>query len=262
MTRTELSTTPAATLITGASSGLGRALALGRAVPGATLHLAGRDAGRLGETANACRAKGATVHEALLDVTDEAAMAAWLTGCGRLDLVIANAGRSGGTGTGDEPAEAARAIFRTNLDGVLNTVLPAIAAMRAAPAAPDGRRGSIAVIASVAALVSVPGAPAYCASKAAVDRWAVALAPSLRRHGIQLTSVCPGYIRTAMTARNRFPMPGMMDADQAAAIILRGLASGRPRIAFPGWFAALAMAANLLPPGLVAASIGRLPGKD
>ncbi len=259
---TMLSTTPGATLITGASSGLGRALALARAAPGATLHLGGRDAARLGETASTCRAKGATVLEAVLDVTDEPAMASWIARCGRLDLVIANAGRSGGTGTGEEPADVARAIFRTNLDGVLNTVLPAIAAMRAAPAAPDGRRGSIAVIASVAALVSVPGAPAYCASKAAVDRWAVALAPSLRRHGIQLTSVCPGYIRTAMTARNRFPMPGLMDANQAAAIILRGLAAGAPRIAFPGWLAALAMLGNLLPPGAVAAVSGRLPGKD
>src|SRR5262249_18432147 len=90
-----------------------------------------------------------------------------------------------------------------------------------------GIRGRIAVIASPAALVGAPGAPAYCASKSAVDAWTVATAHTARQQGILMTSVCPGYIRTDMTAGNRFPMPGLMDAERAATIILRGIAAGR-----------------------------------
>lgn len=253
---------PANTLVTGASSGLGRALALVCARPGATLHLGGRDAGRLAETAAHCRAQGAEAQIAALDVTDEAGMADWIGGCGRLDLVFANAGRTGGTGSGTESPDATRAIFRTNVDGVLNTALPAIQAMRGQTPGTDGWRGRVAVIASIAALVAAPGAPAYCASKAAVDRWAVALAPSLRRDGIELSSACPGYIRTPMTERNRFPMPGLMDADRAARLILDGVMAGRRRVAFPWWMAAGATLAGLLPPALLGATMGRLPGKD
>ena len=193
-------------LITGASSGIGAALALELAAPGTTLHLSGRDAGRLAGVVEACRARGAVVQDAILDVRDAAAMAAWVTGCGSLDLVVANAGISAGAGEkAAETAEQTRAIFATNLDGVLNTVLPAIDMMRDQPAAADGWRGRIVVVASIAAFVAGAAAPAYCASKAAADAWTVATAVRLRREGIALTSVCPGYIRTAMTARNRFP---------------------------------------------------------
>ena len=120
-------------LVTGASSGLGRALAEGCAAPGVTLHLSGRDATRLEAAAESCRARGADVRAAVLDVTDAAAMRGWIDGAGRLDLVIANAGISGGTGGATEPAEQAARIFATNLGGVLNTALPAIEAMAAQP---------------------------------------------------------------------------------------------------------------------------------
>ena len=236
-------------LITGASSGIGHALALALAAPGVVLHLSGRDAGRLEAVAAACGEKGATVRSAVLDVRDEAAMAEWIGGAGALDLVVANAGISAGTG-GKIPETAAqtRAIFATNLDGVLNTVLPAIEVMSAQTPAADGVRGRIAVIASIAAFVAAPAAPSYCASKAAVDGWTVASAPTLRRRGIALTSVCPGYIRTAMTAANDFRMPGLMDADRAARLVLRGVASGRVRLTFPWWMGLGARAGGLLPP--------------
>ena len=161
----------------------------------------------------------------------------------------------------ETPAQT-RAIFATNLDGVLNTVLPAIQAMRAQPAGPDGWRGRIAVVASIAAFVAGSAAPAYCASKAAADAWTVATALGLRRHGIALTSVCPGYIRTAMTARNRFPMPGLMDADRAARIILRAVAAGRIRLIFPWWMGLAARIGGLVPPRLVGAFMARLPAKQ
>jgi short-subunit dehydrogenase len=255
-------TTFNAVLITGASSGIGRALAEAVAAPGVTLHLGGRDVVRLAAVAESCRRRGALVLSRTVDVRDAAAMAAWVNAAGRLDLVIANAGIGGGTDDGAlEPAAQVRALIAANLDGALNTILPAIAAMRRQPAGPDGVRGRIAAVASIAAFIPAPGAPSYCAAKAALDTWTVATAVSARRQGVRLTSVCPGYIRTAMTARNRFPMPGLMHADRAARIILRGIAAGRVRVAFPWWLAAIARLVDLLPPRLMGALLARAPGK-
>ncbi len=250
-------------LITGASSGLGAALAQTCASPGVRLHLTGRDAGRLGAVAETCRARGAEVRAEVLDVTDAAAMEAWIGGSGVLDLVIANAGISAGTGDNrPETAMQTRAIFRTNVDGVLNTALPALALMQAQPEAADGVRGRIAVIASIAAFVPAPGAPAYCASKVAADAWTVAAAHFARRAGVVLTSVCPGYVRTAMTARNRFPMPGLMDADRAAAIILRGVAANRRRVVFPWWMGLAARIMGGLPLRVSSALLSIPAGKE
>lgn len=249
-------------LITGASSGLGRALALACARPGTMLHCSGRDAARLAEVTEAVRAKGAEVRETMLDVRDADAMAVWIAGAGRLDLVIANAGVSAGTSGGAPEAPAqTRLLVETNLLGVMNTVHPALAAMRAQPPGVDGVRGRIAVIASIAAFVPAPGAPAYCATKAAADAWTVATAAVAAREGVALTSVCPGYIRTPMTAGNRFPMPGLMDADRAAAIILRGVARGRRRVVFPWWLGLAARLVALLPPRLSTALLGVPEGK-
>ncbi|HTR17690.1 MAG TPA: SDR family NAD(P)-dependent oxidoreductase [Acetobacteraceae bacterium] len=250
-------------LITGASSGIGRALALAYAAPGTVLHLGGRDAARLAESEAACRARGATVRSACIDVTDRAATQAWIAAAGRLDIAIANAGISAGTGqAGPEESEQVRAIFATNLDGMLNTALPALAAMRRQPPGADGVRGRLAVVASIAGFLPAPGAPAYCASKAAADLWAVGTATTARREGVRVTSVCPGYIRTPMTARNRFPMPGLMDADRAAALIVRGIAAGRERVVFPWWLALLARFGGALPPAWLGRALGELPGKE
>lgn len=250
-------------LITGASSGIGAALALELAAPGVTLHLCGRDSVRLAATSAACRAEGATVRDAVLDVRDAAAMAAWVAACGKLDLAVANAGISAGAGEkAPETLEQTRAIFATNLDGVLNTVLPAIGLVRHQPVGSDGWRGRIVVIASIAAFVAGASAPAYCASKAAADTWTVATAVALRGERIAMTSVCPGYIRTAMTARNRFPMPGLMDADRAARIILRGVAAARIRVVFPWYMGAAARFGALVPPRLVGMFMQRLPAKE
>ena len=182
-------------LITGASSGIGAALAVACAAPGTRLHLCGRDAARLEAVAAACRAAGALATSRVLDVTDAEAMAAWVQGAGSLDLVVANAGISAGVdGGGPESPAQVRAIFATNLGGVLNTVLPALATMRAQPPGASGLRGRIAVVGSVAGFVAAPGSPSYCASKAAVDAFTVATAPAAARAGVQLTSICPRTI--------------------------------------------------------------------
>ena len=249
-------------LVTGASSGLGRALAEVLAAPGVTLHLSGRDAARLEATAEVCRARGAMVAPRVVSVTDAPAMAEWIAQAGRLDLVIANAGISGGTGDAVEPAAQAAQVFATNLTGVLNTALPAIEAMAAQAPGTDGLRGRVAVVASIAAFVASPSAPAYCASKAAVDAWTVGTAAVARRQGVLMSSVCPGYVRTAMTARNRFPMPGLMGAERAAGIILRGLSRGARRIVFPWWMGLAARIVGLLPLAVSTRLLNTVPGKD
>ena len=250
-------------VITGASSGLGAALALACAAPGVTLHLCGRDAPRLGASAAACRARGAVVHAQVLDVADTTAMAGWIGGIGQIDLLVANAGISGGTsGLPGETTAQIRRIFAVNLDGVLNTVLPALPLLAAQAPGSDGVRGRVAVVASIAAFVPAPSAPSYCASKAAVDTWAVASAAGLARQGIVMSSICPGYVESAITAANRFPMPGLMPADRAAGIILRGIAKGRRRIAFPWWMAAAARLTGLLAPRLLARLLATQPDKD
>jgi short-subunit dehydrogenase len=245
-------------LITGASAGIGRALALACARPGAVLHLSGRKEARLDAVCAAARSLGADARPRVLDVTDRDAMAEWVASAGRLDLVVANAGISETTVRGQvESAEQVATILAINVSGVVNTALPALALMRGQVPDADGVRGRIAVVASIAAFVASPSAPTYCASKAAADTWTCATAPLAARQGIVMTSVCPGFVRTAMTAHNRFPMPGIMDADRAAAIILRAVAAGRRRVVFPRWMGALTRGAGLLPPRVLGVTVGR-----
>lgn len=248
-------------LLTGASSGIGRALALALAAPGVTLHLGGRDSARLAEVAAECRARGATAVPRVVSVADRPGMEAWIAAAGGLDLVIANAGISGGTAGTMESDAQTRAIFETNLGGVLNTVLPALAVMAAQPADAQGLRGRIAVVASIAAFIPSPSAPAYCASKAAVDAWVVGAAPAARKQGIVMTSLCPGFVTSPMTAKNDFPMPGIMSAERAAGLMLRAIRAGRTRAAFPAWMAAAARLTALLPISWREALAARMPAK-
>ncbi len=249
-------------LITGASSGIGEAIACALARPGATLILAGRDEGGVARVAASCRDRGAIVRPAVGDVTDEDFMRRTVAGNGSLDLVFANAGVSYGTPPcGMESAEQVRRTFAVNLDGVMNTVLPAITLMMAQMPGDDGVRGRIAVTASVAAFLAYPNTPSYCASKAAVDTWTVATGANLRPHGVLLTSICPGFVRTRMTARNDFPMPGLMEASAASDRILRAVAAGRRRAVFPGWIAAGSRVVGLLPTRAREELLRRQPSK-
>ncbi len=243
-------------LIAGASHGIGRAVAVACARPGSTLHLCAREPSALEDTRLACVRRGAQVQTRVLDVCDRDGMQEWIGRAGRLDFVLANAGVAAGNPmVGPETDIDVRAIFETNLLGMLNTVLPAIAVMRL-QAPVDGRRGRIAALASTAGFVAVPAAAAYCASKSAVDAWIVGQAHVARRQGVQLTSICPGYVRTRMTARNDFPMPGLMEPEEAARRIMRAVESGRVRVVFPWWMGIAARLGALLPAG----TMGRLLG--
>lgn len=246
-------------LITGASSGLGAELARTYAAPGATLALTGRDAARLESVAQQCRAKGATVETAVLDVTEAAALEGWMLARDNalpIDLAIANAGISAGTGGDTEPVEQVRRIFAVNVDGVMNTVLPLIPRMQAR------KRGQIALMASLAGFRGFPGAPAYCGSKAAVKVYGEGLRGVLAGSGVELSVICPGYVRTPMTDRNGFPMPFLMDADKAARLIRDRLARNKARIAFPWPMLAAVWLLQALPPGLIDPLMRVLPSKS
>ena len=222
-------------LITGASSGIGAALARRYARPDTRLALGGRDPARLDSVATACRQQGADVAAEIVDVTDRAAMRQWVLAADAespLDLVIANAGVSSHAGAEVESEERARAVFAVNLDGVLNTAYPAIERMA------ERGRGQVALMSSLAGYRGFPDAPAYSASKAAVKALAEAWRGALSPRGVRVSAICPGFIETPMTARNKFRMPLLMTAERASDIIARGLERGRARISFP-WQMAL-----------------------
>ncbi len=250
---------PNSILITGGSSGLGAALARAYAAPGVCLALTGRDAGRLAAVATDCTARGAEVQVAAIDVLERERLTDWIDTRAKaapLDLLIANAGVSAGTGGDGEDAAQTRRILATNVDGVVNTVMAALPSMQAR------RHGQIAIMSSLAAFRGFPGAPAYSASKAAVRVWGEALRGQLAGDGVAVTVICPGYIKTPLTAVNRFPMPMIMESDRAARIIQRGLARDKARIAFPWPMYALVRLIAALPSGLIDPLLRKLPEKD
>jgi short-subunit dehydrogenase len=245
-------------LITGASSGLGHALAMAYAKQGITLSLTGRNDERLQEVVALCQAAGAEVNHNLIDVTDTKTLEVWIQTLDRkqaIDLVIANAGISAGTGGEGESDSQARKLFAVNLDGVMNTIHPAIACMR------PRRNGQIAVMSSLAGYRGLPSSPAYSASKAAVRIYGEALRGHLQKEGIHVNVITPGYIKTPMTDLNPFPMPFIMDAEKAAAIIKRKLSKNCARIAFPWPLYTLIWLISCLPPGLTDPIFSRLPSK-
>jgi short-subunit dehydrogenase len=237
---------PTSVLITGASGGIGAALARAYARPGVALALTGRNRDRLGATADAVTAAGGTVSARALDLRDEPATAAWIAevdAANPLDLVIANAGITGGhRGPRDEESiDELRRIIDINFMAACHTVHAALGPMR------RRRRGQIALVSSIAGMRGLPYSPGYCASKAALITYAEALRALLRADGIEVAIVLPGFVDTPMSARVGGPKPLMLTADRAAAIIQRGLERGQTRIAFPRALYWLQRAAMLLP---------------
>jgi short-subunit dehydrogenase len=218
-------------VITGASSGIGEALALDYAEPGVALALIGRDKERVAAVAEACRAKGATVLAEAIDVVEREKLAQWLAAFDNVhpvDLVIANAGVSIDKDNSSlDDFSIIRKTFDVNLGGTLNTVEALLARLMAR------KRGQIAVMASLASFIGLPYSASYNASKAAVRVWGESIRYVLKKYGIGVSVICPGFVTTRLTAEAPFPMPFIMSTARASAIIRRGLARNDARIAFP-----------------------------
>lgn len=210
-----------AAVITGASSGIGRALAFALAAEGCRVGLIARRRAALDEVVAQVRAAGGVAVAVSADVGDRAqvrsAVAELAGAIGPADLLIANAGVGVPTTLDPINIEAVEETFRVNLMGVIYAIDAALPAMLARGS------GQVAAISSLAAYRGLPGESAYCASKAAVNSYMDGLRVQARGRGVAFTTVCPGFVITPMTAPNQFAMPWVLTADQAAARIVRAL---------------------------------------
>jgi short-subunit dehydrogenase len=253
---------PSHVVITGASSGIGAALARHYAGPSVRLSLLGRDAARLAAVAADCRAKGAEAMCHVGDVTDAAAMQAWLADCDgsrAVDLIIANAGIGGDqvlAGAGGETLAAANRIMAVNVQGVMNSVIPLL------PAFIARRRGGVVIIGSLAAFIALPDAPVYSASKAAIRIYGHGLRRLLAPHGIKVTIASPGFIDTPMSASLSTPRPFLWTAERAARRIARAAARGEREVIFPFGLALAVWLATRLPPAILDAILIRIRNKN
>jgi NADP-dependent 3-hydroxy acid dehydrogenase YdfG len=224
--------------LTGASSGLGRALALEFHRRGAFLGLVARRAELLESLAQEL---GGRCRTYALDVTDRPSLIAaardFEAACGGTDVVIAGAGISVGVQTEyAEDLPVFDRILATNLTAVVGTFHPFIAPMRAR------RRGVLAALSSVAGVRGMPGAEAYSASKAALTTYCESLRQDLRGSGVRVATIAPGFVRTPMTARNPYPMPFLMDAEPFARRAADAIVRGASYTVIPwqmGWLARL-----------------------
>lgn len=249
--------------ITGASSGLGMALAREYATRGALLGLVARRADMLHELAASLPGGPHRIYA--LDVTDHAALAEaahdFLKAAGGVDIVIANAGVSAGTLTElAEDLPVFERIVDINLTAMVATFTPFIDAMQRQAQA-GGSDCRLVGIASVAGIRGLPGGAAYSASKAAVISYCESLRLEMRRHGIKVVTIAPGYIDTPMTRSNAYPMPFLMPAERFAARAAEAIAAGVSYRVIPWQMGVVARLLRLLPNWLYDLAFSRAPRK-
>jgi short-subunit dehydrogenase len=243
-------------VISGASRGLGAALARQLAAPGVRLSLLARGRPGLAETAAACTARGATVATAALDVRQAKAMmvqlAAW-EAAHPVDTVIANAGINGGTAPDGTPETHAAVLaqLEVNLLGAVNLVQPLLPAMLARG------QGRIALIGSVAGFLGLPDSPAYSAGKAGVWAYAEALRAAHGPAGLRVLAVAPGFFESAMSTRFLGAHPLQLGTEAMASRILGALHRGQGRLVTPWPLGAVLRLLALLPAPLADALIRR-----
>jgi len=249
---------PKCIVVTGASSGFGRAIAVHYASPEVSLILISRREDKLATVAEECTRRGALVRCGIVDVRDESAVRSFLLRMDAegppVDCIFANAGTADAVlaQSGIFGDEAERVIVDTNLNGVLNTVQPLLPAMRAR------RCGRIVLSSSIsgcAVFVTDDGlGAAYCASKAGVRAYGEALRAILFRDGLRVNIICPGPTESEMTLANKSSgraLP-LVPMDQAVSAIAAGLLRDDPLIAFPAaahsviWAALRVLPANLV----------------
>jgi len=243
--------------LTGASSGIGAALAAEFARRGATLALVARRR----EAIEALAAQLPGRHHVLAaDVTDKDAVIAaardFEIARGGADIVVANAGISVGVLTEYyEDLDAFADVLTTNVLAMAYTFHPFIAPMRARG------RGTLVGIASVAGIRGLPGSEAYCASKAAVISYCESLRVELRRAGVKVVTIAPGFVRTPLTARNPYKMPFLMEPDAFARRAVDAMLAGVSYRVIPWQMGAVAKLLRLLPNRIFDRAFGNRPYK-
>lgn len=240
-----MTTPPGLIWITGASAGIGRALALRMARDGWRVAASARRADELAELAREAGGLPGTIHAYPLDVTDQAAVweavATIEHELGAIDVSVLNAGTHEPTPAATFAAATLRRLLEVNVIGVANgleAVLPRLIARRT---------GRVAIVASVAGYGGLPNAAAYGATKAALINLAEAMRPELLQRGVILQVINPGFVKTPLTDKNDFAMPFLISAEDAAEVIRRGLQSDRFEIAFPTLFVRLMKLVRVLP---------------
>lgn len=245
-------------LITGASSGIGEALAAGYTASGASnIFICGRNAERLEQTAKKCEKRGANVYSRIIDVTDREKLREWIEEADRiapLNMVIANAG----VATLEETTENVYNTFNINVFGVLNTIQPALEIFKQRQ---DKQPRAIAILSSIAGYHGLAACPSYSASKACVKAYGEALRAALIGTGIQVSVICPGFVKSRITDKNTCPMPFFMSAEQAAKIIGRRLERNVGLIAFPWQMRLATWVVSVLPNWLSTRIYAKLPHK-
>lgn len=252
---------PTAAWITGASSGIGKALTEAMAPLGRTLAVSARTTGAL---ESLCE-RFPNVRALPLDTTDREAVSQlreyWQHQ--PLELAILNAGTCEYLDVRAFDADLVERVIVTNVVGTARCVEAALPGLRLSRA--QGRPARIAIVSSSAWWFPFPRAEAYSASKAALTSFAHSLRADLAAEGIGVTVISPGFVKTPLTDRNDFEMPFRVDADEAARIIVNGLEKGRSEIAFPRRFTWLLKTIGALPQPLIdrlAASLSRQPKKE
>jgi short-subunit dehydrogenase len=230
--------------VTGASSGIGEALARHYARDGATLGLFARRREVLDRIATALAP--ATVATYPGDVRDAAALARagadFIARFGVPDIVIGNAGISRGVLTSEAvDLPVFREVFDTNVLGLVQTFQPFLAAMV------EARRGTLVGVASVAGFRGLPGSGAYSASKAAAITYLESLRVEYRNSGVAVVTICPGFIATPMTARNPYRMPFLLAPDKAARLIARAVERKRRFYVLPWQMAWVGRLLRIMP---------------
>lgn len=250
--------------ITGASSGLGTALAREYAARGARLGLLARRRDKLDELLASL--PNPAIHRVYaVDVNDHAALAAagadFIAAAGGVDIVIASAGISYGTLTErDGDIAVIERILQTNVVATAATFAPFIASMKAQAAA-GARDLRLVGVASVAGIRGLPGAEAYSASKAAVISYCESLRVELRPHRVRVVTIAPGYIDTPMTRVNTYRMPFLMPAERFAKSAARVIAAGGSYAVIPWPMRIVSWALKLMPNWLYDAAFARAPRK-
>ena len=244
-------------VVTGACGGLGQALARELIAQGAAVALVGLHPSALQALAALAPDRCAIYTPDVANSAAIQAMAAdWMARSGTPDLVIANAGVAGGYNTAEaDDLAVMRRMLEINLFGAATTFQPFVNAMRAQ------RRGALVGVASIPGWRGMPGNGAYCASKGGLIRYLESLRAELRGDGVTVTTVCPGYLRTALTAGNRFAMPGLMEPDAAAVAMLAGIRQRRTHIVLPARIGWLARLLGVLPDALHDHVLSRQPRK-